>query len=217
MHKIVTVELEQDILKENRRIAERNKQLLSSKGIKAFDFMGSIGSGKTLLIERIAEILKGKGVRVGVIAGDVAGDDDYKRFKAHGLEAKNLNTGKECHLDAHLVEHALSELNLESIDVLFIENVGNLVCPADFPLGTESRVIVVSITEGDDMVRKHPLIFTEGDVVIINKIDLADAMEINPEVLVNDVEEINPKAKVVLTDAKHGTGIKDLIEALELN
>ncbi len=211
MHKVCDVELGADILAANRRIAADNTALLEKHGIRSFDFLGAIGSGKTLLIERLADILRSKGVRCAAIAGDVAGDDDYQRFRKHGMPVVNINTGKECHLDAHMVDHALEKLDLGSIDVLFIENVGNLVCPADFPLGSKTRITIVSVTEGDDMVRKHPVLMGSSDVLVINKIGLAQIMEVDPETLRKDAGHINPHLPVVMTDAKLGTGLGDLI------
>ncbi|MGQ9587802.1 MAG: hydrogenase nickel incorporation protein HypB [Thermoplasmata archaeon] len=216
MHKVVTVDLEKDILAENRRIADENIRRLEKKGIVAFDFLGAIGSGKTLIIEKLIDILKAKGKKAAAIAGDVSGDDDYQRFVAHGVPAANINTGKECHLDAHLVNHALEDLPLDDIDYLFIENVGNLVCPVDFPVGSHRRVVVISVTEGDDMVRKHPAIFAFSDVIVINKVDLAQAMEVDPRILERDARRTNPGAKVIMMDARHGKGIDELVEALEL-
>jgi hydrogenase nickel incorporation protein HypB len=216
MHKTVDIDVGKNILDRNRELARNNHRLLEEKGIRSFDFVGSIGSGKTLLIEGIIELLKEKGLRAGVIAGDVAGEEDYVRFRKHSVPVINLNTGKECHLDAHLVEHALEELDLDVLDVLFVENVGNLVCPGDFPLGTDSRAVVVSVTEGDDMIKKHPVIFALSDVIVINKIDLADAMEVNPKVLENDAVALGTKALIVKTDAKHGRGIIELMDALQI-
>ncbi|HXK37326.1 MAG TPA: hydrogenase nickel incorporation protein HypB [Candidatus Paceibacterota bacterium] len=216
MHKVVTVDLEKDILSENRRIADENKAHLEAHGIVAFDFLGAIGSGKTLIIEKLMDILKAKGKRPAAIAGDVSGDDDYTRFVAHGVPAANINTGKECHLDAHLVDHALQDLPLDDIDYLFVENVGNLVCPVDFPLGSHKRVVVISVTEGDDMVRKHPSIFAFSDVIIINKVDLAQAMEVDPKILERDAKRTNPGAKIIMMDARHGKGMDDLVKALGL-
>jgi hydrogenase nickel incorporation protein HypB len=212
----VDVELGANILGANKRIADDNNAMLKSRGILSFDFVGSIGSGKTLIIEKMIEALKASGKRVGCIAGDVAGDDDYKRFVKRGAVAENVNTGKECHLDAHMVDHALEHLKLDGIDVLFIENVGNLVCPGDFPLGADKRVVVISVTEGDDMVRKHPLIFTIADVIVINKLDLASAVDVDPQVLVRDARNLNARAPVILTDAKHGAGLEELKLALRL-
>jgi hydrogenase nickel incorporation protein HypB len=216
MHKVVTVDMEKDLLAENRRIADDNNRMLGENGIKSFDFLGGIGSGKTLIIERLVERLKAKGKRCAAIAGDVSGNDDYTRFVGHGIPAQNVNTGKECHLDAHLVEHALEHLPLKELDYIFIENVGNLVCPVDFPLGSHRRIVVVSVTEGDDMVRKHPPIFAFSDVIVINKMDLAGAMEVDPEVLKRDAVRINPGAKIILMDARHEVGVQELMEALDL-
>jgi len=208
--------MERDLLEANRKLAEENRSLLREKGIRSVDLMGSIGSGKTLLIEKLSLLLKEKGSRPGVITGDVAGDDDHRRIVALGVPAVNVNTGKECHIDAHLAEHAIEDLDLDSIDVLFIENVGNLVCPADFPLGTDMRVVIISVTEGDDMIRKHPVIFREADVIVINKSDLAEVMEVDIEVLKRDANTVRPNSRIVVTDAKHGTSIRELAEAMGL-
>lgn len=216
MHMTCDVELGADILAANKRIAEDNARMLENHGIRTFDFLGAIGSGKTLLIEKLADILHARGIRCAAIAGDVTGDDDYKRFKAHGMQVANVNTGKECHLDAHMVDHALEHLDLENIDVLFIENVGNLVCPADFPLGSQKRAVVVSVTEGDDMIRKHPVLMGTSDIIVVNKMQLAEIMEIEPEILINDAAEINPHVKVIFTDARQETGLEELLEAFGL-
>jgi hydrogenase nickel incorporation protein HypB len=216
MHEIFDISMEKNILEANLRIAEDNEKKLKKYGIRAFDVLGSIGSGKTALIECIAEELKKKGVNVGAIAGDVAGDDDYQRFLKCGIQAVNVNTGKECHLDAHYIEHALEKLNLDQMDVLFIENIGNLVCPADFPLGTEKRVIVISVTEGDDMVRKHPIIFAQADIVVLNKTDLAEYVDVDPNIIVSDFSRVNPNAAIILTDVKHKKGIDELMRVLNL-
>jgi hydrogenase nickel incorporation protein HypB len=146
MH-IIQVGMEYDVLKENNRIANSNYRLLKEKNIKTIELMGSIGSGKTSLIIKLAEKLSKKGLRMCAIAGDVTGDDDHRRMKASGLDAVNCNTGHECHLDANLVRKSLSKIDLDKYDLIFIENVGNLVCPADFPLGADYRVVVISTTE----------------------------------------------------------------------
>lgn len=217
MHKIVEADLGLDILGANREEARKIGDLLLASGVAAYELMGSIGSGKTLLIERMVEHLAGKGIRTGAIAGDVAGEDDYRRLKRYGIEAANVNTGKECHLDAHLIGHALRGMDLSAIDVLFIENVGNLVCPADFPLGAKKRVVVVSVTEGDDMARKHPVMFGTADLVVINKTDLADAVGVDPGTIEDDIAAINRATPVIRTDAMHGVGVISLVEALEFS
>jgi hydrogenase nickel incorporation protein HypB len=206
--------MERDILDANRRIAEENKSILERHEVKAYDILGAIGSGKTTLIEKMIDLLSERGMKAGAIAGDVAGEVDYKRFRRCGIQAENVNTGKECHLDAHLISHVLEKMNLEKIDILFIENVGNLVCPVDFPLGAEKRVVMISVTEGDDMIRKHPLIFVQTDFAVLNKIDLADIIEVDPDVILRDFERVNPHGKIFLTDAKHGIGVKGLLFAL---
>lgn len=205
-----------DVLKRQLELAEQNYRFLKGRGVRAFNVMGAIGSGKTLLILRMAEKLREKGLRVGAIAGDVAGDDDYRRFQEAGLPAANLNTGDQCHLDAHGVGHVLEGFPLSAVEVLFIENVGNLVCPADFPLGTDADLVVVSVTEGEDMVRKHPKIFAQTDVLAVNKVDLAAFVGVDPERLAEDYRKLNPHGKVVFTAAKSGRGVDELLAALGL-
>jgi hydrogenase nickel incorporation protein HypB len=216
LHKLVDLSVEKSLLAANEELAHENLHRLEHRNIRAVDFMGSIGSGKTLLIEGLIDVLKEQGKTCGVISGDVSGNDDYLRFLRHTDKDKvvNVNTGKDCHLDAHRVEHALEDLALDGIDILFIENVGNLVCPADFPLGTHKRVVVISTTEGDDMVRKHPIIMAFADIIVINKSDLAEYVEVDVNVLVADAKRVNPDAAVILTDAKHGKGLDELLEAI---
>jgi len=206
----------EDVFKRQLELASRNYKLLKDRGIRAINVMGAIGSGKTLLIVRLAERLREKGLRVGAIAGDVAGDDDYRKFTSAGIVAANLNTGDDCHLDAHRVGRALEKFPLPEVDLLFIENVGNLVCPADFPLGTDADLVVISVTEGDDMVRKHPKIFAQTDVVAVNKVDLASFVGVAPGKLVADYRKLNPHGRAVLTDAKSGRGADELFAALGL-
>ena len=216
MH-MITPGMEIDVLKENHRLAHENHRLMRDHNVKSVDFMGSIGAGKTALIIKLAEKLREKGVRVCAIAGDVTGVDDYTRFEKSGLEAVNCNTGHECHLDAHLIHHALDDVDLDKYDVVFIENVGNLVCPADFPLGTDSRVVVVSTTEGDDMVRKHHDIFQHSDIAILNKIDIADAVDVDPEVITGDYEKLTGGAKKMYKcSVKKDQGLDEILEALNL-
>jgi len=216
MHQTVSIDMEKDLLEANRKLAEENHKKLRGMGVFSIDVLGSIGSGKTRLIERMILDLTEMGRPCGAILGDVTGDDDYRRICGLNVPAFNLNTGKECHLDAHLTGHAISDMELENIDVLFIENVGNLVCPADFPLGTDRRIVVISVTEGDDMIRKHPLIFREADIIVVNKKDLADIMEVDIDRIVSDAKRIRPDSPVILTDARKGEGIGELIDALNI-
>ncbi|MDD2473174.1 MAG: hydrogenase nickel incorporation protein HypB, partial [Methanoculleus sp.] len=155
-----------------------------------------------------------RGLRVGAIAGDVYGDDDFKRIVALGVPAYNANTGKEWHLDAHLVEHAIEHLPLDEIDILFIENVGNMVCPTDFQLGAEKRIVVVSSTEGDDVVNKHPMMFRSSTIGVINKIDLAPFVGANLDRMEQDMHRYNPEMQVFRTNMKTGEGIDRLLDAI---
>ncbi len=205
-----------DILAKQKELAKKNEDKLAKHGASAVNVMGAIGSGKTALIVAIHEKIKGD-YRMGAVAGDVAGTDDYDRFQKAGIEAYNLNTHSDCHLDPHLVDHSLEHMPLDDLDLLFVENVGNLVCPADFPLGTEREIVVISVTEGEDMVRKHPKIFSQSDIVLINKVDLAEAIGVDPEVPKKDYEEINPHGQAIFTSVTEDRGIDELVEALELN
>ncbi len=213
MHHI-DVRIEKDIYDVNNTLADNNAKLLKDHGVRAFDLLGAIGSGKTALIERLVPLLKNKGLRAGAIAGDVFGDDDFKRIVALGIPAFNANTGKECHLDAHLVEHAIEHLPLNDIDILFIENVGNMVCPTDFRLGAEKRIVIVSTTEGDDVVNKHPMMFRDCTIGVINKVDLAPLVGANLHRMESDIRRYNPRMPVFLTNLKTGDGIAALLDSI---
>jgi hydrogenase nickel incorporation protein HypB len=212
---IFDIELDVNILEANRRLATENKKLLHKNGVQTIDVMGAIGSGKTSLIEKLVQNLKGT-YRMAAFKGDLTTTIDAELIARHGVEVVPINTGKECHLDANLVKKALKRINLEDVDLLFIENVGNLICPAEFPLGSDKRIVVVSVTEGPYMVVKHPFIFMDADVVVINKLDLAQPMGVDVKKLEKDAKAINPKSKVVATNCRSGEGIPDVIEALEL-
>ena len=213
----VTLEIEpgMDILEVNKQLAQKNIELLRKHNVKAIDIMGSIGAGKTSLIEKLVQALKQK-YRIAVFKGDLTTTIDAERIGRHGVKVVTINTGRECHLDANVVARAVERISLEDIDLLFIENVGNLICPAEFPLGTEKRVVVVSVTEGPYMVVKHPFTFMTADVMVINKKDLAEIMKIDTEQLEKQVKEIKPDVKVAVTNALSGEGIEELIKALEL-
>ena len=213
---VFDVELEENLLAENRRLADVNKDLFEAKGIRTFDVMGAIGSGKTTLLEHMIENLKSR-YRIAVIEGDITTTIDADLIARHGVRVVQINTGKECHLDANLVGKALTRLDIDKLDLLFIENVGNLICPAEFPLGSEKRVVVTSVTEGPYIIVKHPLIFMGADVVVLNKIDLSEAMGTRIDNLRKDISNINPKAIVVPTNCRNGIGIMEVISALGLS
>lgn len=212
MHKIAEVEIQHDIMVANRKLAKKNQKILDKSNVFAIDVLGAIGSGKTSLIENLIQELD---YPVAVIAGDVISRFDAGRFEKYDVPVVGLNTGKECHLDAHLVEHAFHDLPLDDVDVLFIENVGNLICPVDFDLGAHMRMVVISVSEGDDTVEKHPLIFKEADLVVINKVDIAEAVGADQDKMVNDVLQLNPDVQVIKTSLKNGEGFKEIIDALE--
>lgn len=200
-----------DVLAANSELARSNRQKLEKHGVTAFNIMGAIGSGKTLLIEKTIERL-GKRHRIGAIAGDVVARIDAARFEKYRIPTIGLNTGKECHLDAHLVEHGLLKLPLDSLDILFIENVGNLICPADYELGEHKRVVVVSVSEGDDIVEKHPVIFSTADLIIVNKIDIAEAVNADADKMVRDARLINPRIDVLKMSLKTGEGFDEWVD-----
>lgn len=213
----VTLEIKpgMNILEVNKQLAQKNKELLQEHNVKAIDVMGSIGAGKTSLIEQLVQALKQK-YRIAVFKGDLTTTIDAERIGRHGVKVVTINTGLECHLDANVVARAVERISLQDIDLLIIENVGNLICPAEFPLGTEKRVVVVSVTEGPYMVLKHPFTFMTADVMVVNKKDLAEIMKIDTSQLAKQAKDIKPDMKVAITNALTGEGIEDLIKALEL-
>jgi hydrogenase nickel incorporation protein HypB len=154
--------------------------------------------------------------RIAVIEGDVTTTIDSDLIASEGVPTVQVNTGKECHLDANLIRKALDIMPLDRLDLIFIENVGNLICPAEFPLGSDKRLVVISVTEGPYMVVKHPMMFLDAQTVAINKIDLAGAMGVDPAKLSMDVSRLNPKAATVHTSCRSGAGIDEVIQSLEL-
>ncbi len=216
---ICSIEVDADIYGKLKEKATENREIFRSQSIKAFNIMGSIGCGKTELIVKMCQALN-QGFHIGFIAGDVATTVDYERVRSIVDKGIQINTGKECHLDSIVVNKALERIlgheEDAGIDVLFIENVGNLICPSDFDLGEEKRVVVVSVDQGPWIIRKHPILIKTCEVIVINKADLAKAMDVNVEELVEDAKKINPRAKVVVTSAKTGEGIEKLIKSLEI-
>ena len=212
MHQVADVEVAKNIMDANKKLAEKNQKNLDDKGIFCIDFVGAIGSGKTTLVE---EIIENTDYKIGVLAGDVISKFDAGRIEKHNVPVVGLNTGKECHLDAHLVGHGIADLPLDDLDMLIIENVGNLICPVDFELGSHFRIVVVSVTEGDDTVEKHPIIFQTSDAVVINKVDLAEAVGADADKMVNDALKLNPNIKVIKSSLKDGTGLDEIIKCIE--
>jgi len=212
---IYDIELSEELLEENRKIAEENKKKFQEYGVRVIEVRGSIGSGKTSLIESLVEVLSDK-YEIGVMAGDVTTTIDAERLEKKGAKVVQINTGGECHLDANLVRKAINVLDPRKLDLIFIENVGNLICPADFPLGSQQIIVVVSVTEGPYTIVKHPMILEDADLLFINKIDLAEAMDVNPSSIERDALRINPKLKVVKGSLKEGMGVQEVLKSLNL-
>ena len=207
MHRI-EVKAEVDVLSMNKKLAAENREYLRKHGIVAMNIIGATGSGKTLLIEKTVDALPE--MKIGAILGDVICKADYERVVKHGIPVEAVNTGKECHLDAHLIHHRIT--SFKDVDLILIENVGNLICPVDFDLGEDYRVVMVSVTEGDDVVEKHPEIFRLSDVIIINKVALAEAVEADVDKMEKDARKLNPKAKIIRMDLRKNIGFDEWLD-----
>jgi len=209
------IELNEDLIANNERLAAQNNALFKSFNLKSFDIVGAIGAGKTAILEAITKKLANK-MKILVINGDVATRIDADRIERYGAKAVQVNTGRECALNSYHISQVLKNYDLNSFEVVFIENVGNLICPSDFILGAEKRIVVVSITEGEWVIQKHPLLFKTSDIAIINKIDLIDVMEVNLDGMIKDAKNINPNLTVITASAKTGENISKLIQILEI-
>jgi hydrogenase nickel incorporation protein HypB len=210
---IYDIELEHSLLEANAQLAKENRALLDRHGITAIDVMGAIGSGKTTLIGRLVEKLKDR-FGVAVFNGDATTSDDANVIASRSVPVVQIATVNGCHLDANLVGKALKKTSLDNLRLIFIENIGNLICPAEFPLGSKARVVVVSVTEGPWMVRKHPHMFLGAELVVINKVDLAEAMEVSVSELTKDVHRLKPDIAVIPTSCKTGAGLDEVAAAL---
>ncbi len=202
------IKILKDILSANEQTAERNRQLLDNKGVFAVNLMASPGAGKTSLILETIKRLKGK-TGIGVIEGDLSSSIDAEKIGKEGIPVIQINTGGGCHLDANMIANALSNLPLQDIELLFIENVGNLVCPAQFALGEHKRVLISSIPEGDDKPFKYPLMFHKVDAVLINKIDLLPYLNFDTQAFSQAVSGINEKAKLFQISCAGSQGIEE--------
>jgi len=202
-----------DILDANEQIAERNRHLLNSNDVFAVNLMASPGAGKTSLILETIKRLKGE-TRIGVIEGDISSSMDAEKVGKEGVPVIQINTGGECHLDANMAYNALVNVPLPDIELLFIENVGNLVCPAEFALGEHKKVLISSIPEGDDKPFKYPLMFHTADAVLINKIDLLPYLKFDVEAFSQTIRGINEKAEIFPISCATGQGIQQWVSWL---
>jgi len=203
------VQVVKDILSANEQIALENRRLFDEKGVFVLNVMAAPGAGKTSLIERTRDRL-----RIGVIDGDVASTIDADRIARLGIPAVQINTGGACHLDANMVRSALPKLSLDETDLLFIENVGNLICPTGFALGEHLKVMIASTPEGDDKPYKYPGMFTAVDVLVLNKVDLLPLLEFDMDYFRRGVEALNPDVAFFPVSCKTGEGIEEWAEWL---
>ncbi|TFG16184.1 MAG: hydrogenase accessory protein HypB [Promethearchaeota archaeon] len=201
--------------KENELLASKINLDLKNNQIKSFDIVGAIGAGKTEIISQIVDKVQKK-YRTLVICGDITTRVDADRIEAHNAETVQINTGRECALNAYHIHQIIKNKDLQNYDLLFIENVGNLICPSDFILGTDKRIVVVSTTEGEWVIEKHPMLFKMSDIAVINKIDLKERLGTDIEKMIADAKKLNPKIEVVTTSAKTGTNIEKLISIMGL-
>lgn len=202
------VQIEEDILSKNNQYAAANRELFAKRCILALNLVSSPGSGKTTLLTRSIDDLK-ENLRVAVIEGDQQTTHDADRIRETGAKALQINTGKGCHLDAHMIGHALGTLKPDEDSVLFIENVGNLVCPASFDLGEAHKVAILSVTEGEDKPLKYPDMFHAADLVLLNKIDLLPYVDFDLEKCIEYARRVNPGIKVLQVSATTGEGMEN--------
>jgi hydrogenase nickel incorporation protein HypB len=201
------VQVEQDILGKNNEYAAANRRWFGERGVLALNLVSSPGSGKTTLLTRTIDDLKGE-LGLSVIEGDQQTANDAERIRETGAKALQINTGKGCHLDAHMIGHALDSLQPEAGGVLFIENVGNLVCPAAFDLGEAHKVAILSVTEGEDKPVKYPDMFHAADLVLLNKIDLLPYLQFDVDQCIEYARRVNPGIKVLQVSATTGEGME---------
>jgi hydrogenase nickel incorporation protein HypB len=209
------VSLLRSLLSENDSTARHNRQHFDSRGVLAINLMSSPGAGKTALLERTIEALGGR-VRMAVIEGDLATENDARRIRAKGVPAVQITTGSACHLDAHMVHRALHGMPLTGLDILFIENVGNLVCPASFDLGQHLNITLLSVPEGDDKPEKYPVMFRAADLLLLTKCDLLDVLpEFDPARAERSLRTVGSDAPVMRVSSRSGAGIDTWSEWLQ--
>ncbi len=205
------VQIEQDILGKNNQYAAANRGYFSEQGLLTLNLVSSPGSGKTSLLTETIGLLKDQ-LEMAVIEGDQQTTHDADRIRATGVKALQINTGKGCHLDAHQIGHAVENLKPEAKSILFIENVGNLVCPASFDLGEAHKVAILSVTEGEDKPLKYPDMFHAADLMILNKIDLLPYLDFDQEQCIQYAKQVNPRIKIIQLSAKTGAGMESWIQ-----
>ena len=200
------------ILEANDRIALENRRKFDDAEVFVINLMSAPGAGKTSLLEKT--LSRQTGLRAGVIEGDIAGSDDAERIERLGSPVVQINTGGACHLDANMISEVLDDLPLRDLDVLFIENVGNLVCPAEFKVGEDIKVMLLSVTEGHDKPLKYPLMFQESSALVVNKMDLVPYLDVDVDKIRRDSLSLNPLLKIFEVSCKNGGGIQEWVDWL---
>jgi len=201
------------ILEANDRIALENRKIFDKAGVFVINLMSGPGAGKTSLLEKT--LSGNSGLEIGVIEGDIAGSDDAERIEKFGAPVVQINTGGACHLDANMIYEVLNDIPLDRLDIVFIENVGNLVCPAEFKVGEDIKVMLLSIAEGHDKPLKYPLMFQESSALILNKLDLAPYIDVDVDKIKRDSLSLNPKLKIFEVSCKTGEGIPEWMRWLK--
>ena len=201
------ISIKRDILEANDRIAQQNSELFKENGIVVINLMSSPGAGKTSLLEKTIDALKND-INMGIIEGDIQSSHDAERVARKGVPAVQINTGGACHLDGNMIRETFEEFDFKEMDLLVVENVGNLVCPAEFKMGEDFKVMILSVTEGDDKPSKYPLMFHESKVLLINKIDLLPYVDCSLEKIEADSLKINPDMTIFRISCKTGEGLK---------
>ena len=200
------IKVVRNILEANEVIASQNSELFAEKGVYVVNLMGSPGAGKTTLLERTVEHLKDTR-KIAVIEGDIETSRDAERIAGHAIPTVQINTGGACHLDGNMVRSGLKGLDLDQIDLLIVENVGNLVCPAEFQIGEHHKVMIISVTEGDDKPLKYPLMFQVSSVLLVNKIDLLPYLDFDMKQFRSDALKVNPKLEIIPISCTTGEGL----------
>ena len=208
------IKVVKNILDANNRIAEENKKIFKEQGVFVINLMSSPGAGKTTLLENIIPQLNEK-LKVGVIEGDIQNTYDAERISKLNIPVVQINTEGACHIDGNMVKQALNDFPIDKVDFLIVENVGNLVCPAEFNIGEHLKIMMLSVTEGDDKPLKYPLMFHVSKAMIISKIDLLPYVDFNVEKAISDALKINPELKIFKISSKTGEGVNDFINWLE--
>jgi len=211
----LVIQTKKQVERDNDIIAEKIHQDLLKNNVKSFDIVGAIGAGKTAILEHIVEKLSSR-YKVLVVCGDITTRVDANRIEKHNAETIQINTGRECALNAYHIHQIIKNKNLQNYNIIFIENVGNLICPSEFILGTDKRITIVSITEGEWVIEKHPMLFKMSNIAVINKIDLLERLGTDLDKMINDAREINPNIEVVTTSAKTGENIDKLMNLMGL-